>query len=256
MRTLGVVRTTAKHAAWALLYAGAGGFLVAVVALVVHLNGRPDLKVWHTARLSEEFSADSRVESWAEYLALEDRLFDQLEAEVYDRIDPADRRHVARYHKGSLSDPQRWPRNWNRSFELSQKAPRAGVLLIHGMSDSPYSMRSLGERLSEEGASVVGLRVPGHGTAPSGLVDIEWQDMAAAVRIAARHLRESIGEQPLFVVGYSHGGALAVEHALDALENAQLPQWDRIVLLSPAIGITRLAALAVWQERLGHLLGL
>ena len=35
------------------------------------------------------------------------------------------------------------------------EAPRVGVLLIHGMSDSPYSMRSLGERLHSEGAWVL-----------------------------------------------------------------------------------------------------
>ena len=97
------------------------------------------------------------------------------------------------------------------------------MLLIHGMSDSPYSMRSLAERLHAEGAWVVGLRVPGHGTAPSGLVDVEWQDMAAAVRIAVRHLRESVANAPLFLVGYSNGGALAVEYALEALEDARPP---------------------------------
>ena len=37
---------------------------------------------------------------------------------------------------------------------------------------------------------MVGMRVPGHGTAPVGLVDTDWQDMAAAVKIAVRHLRE------------------------------------------------------------------
>jgi alpha-beta hydrolase superfamily lysophospholipase len=124
------------------------------------------------------------------------------------------------------------------------------------MSDSPYSMRSLAETLHGAGAHVVGLRIPGHGTAPSGLVDVEWQDMAAAVRIAVKHLQGVIGDRPLVLVGYSNGGALAVEYTLAALENDQLRLPDRLVLLSPEIGITKLAALAVWQERLGHLLGL
>ena len=247
---------SAKGALRALTYGVAGGFVVSVVVLVFYLNDRPDLKVWHTARLNAEFTADSGVESFLDYLALEDRLFEQLDAKVYGQIEPEDRNDVNRYSRDSLSDPARWPRNWNRSFEFRAEDARVGVLLIHGMSDSPYSMRSLGERLHEEGAWVVGLRVPGHGTAPSGLVEVDWRDMAAAVRLVMGHLRERVGGRPLFIVGYSNGGALAVEYALEALEDAQLPMPNRLVLLSPEIGITELAALAVWLERLGRLLGL
>ena len=49
---------------------------------------------------------------------------------------------------------------------------------------------------------------------------------------------------------------MAVHYALSALENPALPQADRLVLISPEIGITPVAALAIWQARLGHLLGL
>jgi alpha-beta hydrolase superfamily lysophospholipase len=100
------------------------------------------------------------------------------------------------------------------------------------------------------------MRVPGHGTAPVGLVDVQWEDMAAATRIAAKHTHDKAAGEPFIVVGYSNGGALAVHYALEALEDESLPMPDHLVLLSPEIGITKLAALAVWQERLGHLLGL
>jgi len=102
----------------------------------------------------------------------------------------------------------------------------------------------------------VGLRIPGHGTAPVGLTDVRWEDMAAAVRLAARHLAERVGDAPLFVVGYSNGGALAVEYALASLRDPGLPRLEAIVLFSPEIGISPAAALAVWQERIGRLLGL
>ena len=74
--------------------------------------------------------------------------------------------------------------NWNRSFELETAASRGGVLLLHGMSDSPYSLRTLGETLNQRGYWVIGLRLPGHGTAPSGLKTVRWQDMSAAVHLA------------------------------------------------------------------------
>ena len=238
-------------AAWTL------GSLVAVVAAyTIILNGRPDLSVWHLADLDEEFTEDSGVSSFAEYLALEDRLFRQLDTLVYEVV-PTGREHaVNRYSRGSLSDPERWSENWNRSIELRHDKPEAAVLLLHGLSDSPYSMRALAERLHEKGASVLALRLPGHGTAPAGLVDVRWQDMAAAVRIAARHLHESAGSVPLYLVGYSNGGALTIDYALDTLVDSTLPPASGLVLLSPEIGVSSVAAFAVWQGRLGHFLGL
>ncbi|MGB6222472.1 alpha/beta hydrolase [Haloferula sp.] len=236
------------------------GLLVTFVSLisiaVYVLQSRPNLSLWQEVDLDEEFEENSGVTDFAGYLELEDRLFDQLEREVYQKTPPGDAHSVNRYQKGSLTDPTSMPTNWNRTFQLEQKDPKAGVLLLHGLTDSPYSMRSLAEEFHNAGASVIGLRIPGHGTAPSGLVEMTWQDMAAAVRLAAVHLKKSIGDKPFYVVGYSNGGALTVVYTLESLEDESLPRPDGLVLLSPEIGITKVAALAVWQGRLGHWLGL
>jgi len=117
-------------------------------------------------------------------------------------------------------------------------------------------MRSLGSSFHEKGAWVVGLRVPGHGTAPVGLTDVTWQDMAAAVKLAMQHLRNQLDGGPLYLVGYSNGGALAVQYALTSLEDESLPSVQGLVLLAPEIGVTKLGTLAVWQERMGHMLGM
>ena len=249
-------RGMVRHVLMIGLYGSAGAVLALVVIFVLFMNNRPDLSIWHLAELDEEFTADSGVSSFKDYLALEDRLFKQLDELVYAKIEPEQKGVINRYNRGSLSDPERWPRNWNRSYELPVKSPRAAVLLLHGMSDSPYSLRNLAERLHKAGAYAVGLRVPGHGTAPSGLVTVTWQDMDAAVRIAMHYVAEKAGGQPVYIVGYSNGGALAVNYVLDALNDATLPQVDRVVLLSPEIGLAKVAALAVWQARLGNLLGL
>lgn len=246
---------TVKHTLKALGYGITGGVAVMIVVLVLQLERRPDLKIWHTVELDAEFTADG-AKNFEDYLSTEARLFKQLDERVYSRIEPEDRRLINRFHRGSLSDPDRWSPNWNRTFELSEKAPKAGILLLHGMSDSPYSLRSMGQRLHGAGAWVVGLRLPGHGTAPSGLVGVKWQDMAAAVRMSMDHLRDKVGDRPVYIVGYSNGGALAVHYAISALEDNALPSVDGMVLVSPAIGVTPLAAFAVWQARLGRLLGL
>lgn len=233
-----------------------GALVVIIILGVIELNSRPDLSVWHTTVLDQEFRADSGLKSFDEYLELEDRLFQQLDRLIYQKVEKSDRRAINRYNSGSLSDPGRWPTNWNRSFVLPVDKPKIAVLLLHGMSDSPYSLRSIGELLHDRDAYIIGMRLPGHGQAPSGLLDTEWEDMAAAVRLAMIELREKSAGSPLYIVGYSNGGALAVQYTLDSLTDDSLRLVDGLVLLSPEIGISKLAALAIWQERLGHLLGL
>jgi len=232
-----------------------GALVLAIVLVEIDLNNRPDLSVWHTTVLDEGFSAASTVNDFAEYLELEDRLFAQLEQEIYRKIDRKDKRAYNRYHRDSRSDPGRWPTNWNHSFVLLAEAPQFGVLLLHGMSDSPYSLHSTGQLLNGRGGYVIGLRVPGHGQAPSGLLNVEWEDMAAAVRLAMNELREKSAHRPLYIVGYSNGGALAVNYALDSLADDGLAAIDGLILMSPEIGISKLAFLAKWQLALGSLLG-
>ena len=248
----GVIKSTVK-----LLLSGAiGALLVMVTIFVLRLESRPDLKVWHETILDEEFTADMSVGNFDDYLALEDRLFAELDERVLKHIKPEDQRLINRYHHGSLSDPAQWSHNWNRTFEFSRDTPKAGVLLLHGMSDSPYSLRSIGQSLHQSGAWVVGLRLPGHGTAPSGLVEVQYEDMAAAVRLAMQHLQAKVVDRPLYIVGYSNGGALAIHYVLTSIDDMKLPQIKGVALISPSIGVKKVAALAVWQGRLGHLLGL
>ena len=67
----------------------------------------------------------------------------------------------------------------------------------------------------------------------------------SVVRLAARHVRAQAGDgKPFVLVGYSNGGALAVKYAQDVLEGSGLPRPDRIVLLSPMIGVTPFAGFA------------
>lgn len=236
----------------------AGG-IFALFALVFRAASRRGrLAPWHTVLLAEEFTADCGDIDLVDYLAREERLFAELEERVYGgasmEMDPD---IIHRFRKGSPADPTSFPTNWNRSFELVPEGgpPRRGVLLLHGMSDSPYSLRALGERLRAEGALVLGLRLPGHGTAPSGLLTVHRRDLEAAVELAMKSFRRRVGDGPLFQIGYSNGGALAVRYAIEALENPALPRAERIVLISPAIGVNPLVGLAVWIGRIGHWLG-
>jgi len=241
----------------ALAYLMIGGVAALLIVFVLYLNSRPDLDIWHQVDLDAEYTTASGAQNFADYLAQEEKLFAQLGEKILDHVAPEDRLRINRNHRGSFSDPERWPRNWNRTFELeSQKNAKMSILLLHGMSDSPYSLRTIGQRLHQSGAHVIGLRLPGHGTAPSGLVTVRWEDMAAAARLALRHLQQENENRPIYIVGYSTGAALAVQYTLDALGKNELPGVNGLVLISPSIGVTSLAALAVWQARIGHLPGL
>jgi alpha-beta hydrolase superfamily lysophospholipase len=237
-----------------------GAVLMAVLGFIwLGISGKPELKPWHTAALRAEFTrADSaRINTLESYRNLEDRLFDELKSEVYERTEASDQRALNRYSAGSRADPLSYPENFNRTFELTTDAPRAGVILVHGLTDSPYVFRALAQRLHDDGCWVVALRLPGHGTAPSALTGIDWRDWAAAVRMASTDLRRRLPPQvPLYMGGFSTGAALSVEYSLARLEGEKTPPVDGLVLLSPAIGVDPLAFLAVWQERMSMLPGL
>ena len=227
-------------------------------ALLLQACSGPPLELWHTVPLTEEFrvAKAGEVRTFADYLQLENRLFAQLDSKVYGRTGTGPGTTLMRYSKGSASDPQGREPNWNRSFELPAATPVGGVLLLHGMSDSPYSLRALGEELNRRDYWVIGLRLPGHGTAPSGLLDVRWEDMAAATRLAVEHLAQQVGTRPIHIVGYSTGAPLALNFTLDVLDGDSGPLPASLVLISPAIGIHATAAAAGWKRRLSALPGL
>ncbi len=232
--------------------------VAAVAACLVACGGQP-LEPWHTERLTEEFDAGMRgdeVKDFEAYLALEDRLFDELRQTVYSEVGTGPEYALVRYSAGSASDPGTRERDYNRTFELEAAAPRGGILLLHGMSDSPYSLHEIGETLNEHGYWVIGLRLPGHGTAPSALKSVRWPDMAAAAGLAMERLVDKVGERPIHVFGYSTGAALALDLTLAALDDPEQRLPQSLVMISPAVGISAAAALAGTKATIGRAPGL
>ena len=125
-------------------------------------------------------------------------------------------------------------------------------MLVHGLTDSPYSMKAVGETLKASGYYGVALRMPGHGTVPAGLTTAVWKDWLATVRVGVQHVRERIGpDKPLVLVGYSNGGALVLKYALDQVERGDGVRPTRLALISPMIGVPPFA----WRARVISFLG-
>ena len=232
----------------------AGIFLVVttlLLAIAFEDRSMPDIQPWHEHVPAGEFRArDLRPDfGLNDYLAVEDRLFAALDTFMLNPDDHGSTAKVIRYVTGGPSDPDTFDRNWNRTYEMTPDEIRGGVLLVHGLSDSPYSMRSLAETFRDQGFYVLAIRMPGHGTVPAGLVHATWRDWSAAIEVGARHVAGKLTEgQPFMLGGYSNGGALAVLYTLHAIDDDDRPAPDHVLLLSPAIGITRVAMASNWHK--------
>ncbi|QJP14063.1 alpha/beta hydrolase [Starkeya sp. ORNL1] len=226
--------------------------VVVVLAAVAFLGTRiwfsqrgAPLEPWHTFVPEEMSVAEMDKSDWGGYLAHEDRLFQDVTREVVQKLPEDERIPSNRYFSGSIVYPPALTHDWNRSYELAPGgAPAGAVVLLHGLTDSPYSLRHVAQRYAEAGYLVVAIRLPGHGTVPAGLTEVEWEDWLAATRLAVREAAARAPGKPLEIVGFSNGGALALKYALDALDDAKLARPSRLVLISPMIGITRFARFA------------
>lgn len=253
------IRSTLKHISRAIGYAALGAVLFGGWFYIKLAQSQADLRPWHTADLEGEYRGpgDERVTDYASYVALEDELFAELRREVYNATNPETNSRWSRYFPGGVQDSSPSDFAWNRSAELAATPARGGALLMHGLTDSPYAMRAVGELLHARGWHVVIPRYPGHGTAPVGLNTFTWEGFAEVAKLASKHLREQIGpDAPLIMVGYSTGAGIAVDYALAGLEGEDREQLDLIVTLSPAIGLSPIAALAKSQERVARWLGI
>ena len=212
-----------------------------------------DLDSWHRYVRADATASDlSDSTTLADYLQREDAVF----RDVHDRIERSSTGSAAppanRYDPRSRSYAQRVGSDWNRTHEIVPDGEiTGGALLVHGLTDSPYSMRAAAEALKARGYYSLALRMPGHGTVPAGLTTAVWEDWLAAVRVGVRRVRRRIGPaKPLVLVGYSNGGALVLKYALDGLEHGDPSPPSRLVLMSPRIGVAPFA----WMARVTSLL--
>jgi alpha-beta hydrolase superfamily lysophospholipase len=219
----------------------------------------PELRGWHRHAPAGEFRAsDARPGyNFEDYLKQETVVFRHLDALVAGPWKAEALGKFDRFRAGSVCNPEyTLERNWNRSFVLRTSKPLGGVLLLHGLSDSPYSLRAVALRLHAEGYTVVGLRLPGHGTCPRALAETAWQDWAAATKIAVAGVRDMVPSgTPLILAGYSNGGALSVLYVASALEDKTLTAVNAVLLFSPMIGIDPVARVSGLYRTVARLSG-
>lgn len=206
----------------------------------------PPLEPWHTFVPHEMSPADMAGADLATYRAAEDKIFEAVRTEVTDKLPPRDRERFNRYFAESPAYPGHFAQDFNRTFVLQPEgAPVGAAVFVHGLTDSPYSLRHLARRYAAQGFLAIAIRLPGHGTVPGGLTGVDYEDWIAATRLAMREARRAVGpDKPIHLIGYSNGGALALMQGLDALDDPKVVAPAKIVLISPMVGVTQFARFA------------
>ena len=105
---------------------------------------------------------------------------------------------------------------------------RVGVLVSHGFTGSPFSVRPWAEALAAEGYAVEMPRLPGHGTTWQDMNTTGWADWHAEIERAFAKLTAE--NDVVFVAGLSMGGALALRLAAD-----HPGEVAGVILVNPAV---------------------
>jgi len=107
-----------------------------------------------------------------------------------------------------------------------------GVLLSHGFTGSPQSLRPWAEHLAAAGLTVRLPRLPGHGTRWQDLNDTRWPDWYGELERAFDDLRGRCRQ--VFGMGLSMGGTLVIR-----LAEQRPAEVAGLVLVNPSLGTER-----------------
>jgi alpha-beta hydrolase superfamily lysophospholipase len=227
-----------------------GVMICVMIGLFYWVQRSGELQPWHTYVPNELREKDIDRADWDDYINAENTLFMEVHKHVVMKQADHDTTSLNRYNSLSPVYPDNLPTDWNRSYIMRTKTePRGAVVLLHGLTDSPYSLQHIARLYQQAGFVAIGIRLPAHGTVPGALTDVKWQDWLAATRLAVREATKMTNaDTPLHIVGFSNGGALAMKYALDALDDSSLRKPQQIVLISPMIGVSRFARFSGMAE--------
>ncbi len=118
------------------------------------------------------------------------------------------------------------------------KGGKPAAVLVHGFPGTALEMRPIGQSLADTGWTVRGVRLPGFGPDLADVIKYRNTDWIAAIQEEFKALRQA-GHSPLLLVGFSFGGALALQVAArEALAGLVLiapltwrePPWGKVLL--------------------------
>ena len=117
--------------------------------------------------------------------------------------------------------------DWNAPSEWRPRGhPQKGILLVHGLGDSPFTFHDIGKFLAAHGFLVRAVLLPGFGTRPEDLLHVKLRDWRRVVNEQTQALQSEVKE--VYLGGFSLGGNLVLDYAYAH------PEIAGLLLFSPA----------------------
>tara|TARA_R110000868_G_scaffold8205_9_gene42832 strand:+ start:9787 stop:10917 length:1131 start_codon:yes stop_codon:yes gene_type:complete len=106
-----------------------------------------------------------------------------------------------------------------------------GILLVHGLLDSPLFVRKLAKHFCQQGFLCRSVLLPGHGTVPGDLLHVDYKEWIKAVEYGIHSFKGEV--EHLHYIGFSTGGALGIYSALTR------EPFESMMLIAPACKLTQ-----------------
>lgn len=124
--------------------------------------------------------------------------------------------HIRRSRSFQTESPENelaWngPREWRPATPTRGAGYAKGILLVHGLGDSPWTFHDIAPELARHGFLVRTLVLPGHGTTPRDLLNVSVDDWRRVVAQQADAMRADANE--IYLGGFSTGANLVLEYA-------------------------------------------
>ena len=161
------------------------------------------------------------------------------EVDSIDAYIDASRRQVEAARCGVDTERADWIIDGNSPFVFkpdSHKGSKRGILMVHGLSDSPFMMRDLARFFQQQGFYVLAMQLPGHGTRPGDLLEARWRHWAEAHQRLLELLSAEVDD--VYLLGFSAGATL---NLYQSLRNSTI---KGLFLFAPALRISAMARLA------------
>jgi len=151
------------------------------------------------------------------------------------------------------------PTESERCHDVAKGADK-GFLLIHGLTDSPYLMRSISESLHKAYpcSLIRAVLLPGHGTVAGDSLEMSYKDWKRIVRYGVNSFKNDSAISQVYLVGFSTGTSLAIAYMKEYPPAASKCREDNIkglILLSTAVkaksGAAWLTPIAKWFKKWG-----
>lgn len=142
-----------------------------------------------------------------EWVQLKDEPFVEYRERLSHFI--TDRKAWVDANKGAMEVEAVLP--YERFPDKSCSGPKIGVLMFHGLSDSPFALRDSAQALSDSCFYTRVMILPGHGTKAEDLINVTRDDWRQAVANATEQFSQQV--DVVYLAGFSTGGALVTEYA-------------------------------------------